>query len=160
MPFKVFLSYGSDPDEQVTAWRLQTLATSHGIQVFVPQRREPLSRRSALPAEVRQQIDQSTCVLAIIARGVDAAVEGELTYALSKGKLVVPILQEGIPMPAFLKKFRTFRFAPWNPAEVEAEVVEFLKTQKKKISEDNQQAVGALIAIGLGLFVLLSLAKK
>jgi nucleoside 2-deoxyribosyltransferase len=161
MPFKVFLSYGSDPDEQVTAWRLQTLATSHGIHVFVPQRSDiqPL-RRSPVPAEVRRQIEQSDCVLAIIARGVGPAVEGELTYAVSRGKLVVPILQEGVPQPAFLKKFRTFSFTPWNPAGVEAEVLEFLKSQRKKISEDNQQAIGALIAIGLGLFVLLSLTKK
>lgn len=87
------------------------------------------------------------------------AVEGELNYALSAKKIVVPILQDGVAQPAFLRKFpRTFKFSPWNTGEVEAQVVEFFKTQK--ISKDNQQAVGALVAIGLGLFLLVALAKK
>lgn len=159
MAFKVFLSYGADPDEQVTAWRLQTLAAAHGIHVFVPQRDEShVARRNQIPLEVRRQIDQSDCVLAIVASRAGPAVEAELVYAASRGKTVVPILQEGVVQPGFLKKFRTFRFSPWNPAEVETEVVEFLKTQK--IGKDNQQAVGALVAIGLGLFLLLALAKK
>lgn len=159
MAFKVFLSYGTDPDEQVTAWRLQTLAAAHGIHVFVPQRNEShYARRSQIPLEVRHQIDQSDCVLAIIASRVGPALEAELIYAASRGKTVVPILQVGVVQPGFLKQFRTFRFAPWNTSEVEAEVVAFLKTQK--IGKDNRQAVGALVAIGLGLFLLLALAEK
>ena len=160
MAFKVFLSYGTDPEEQVTAWRLQTLAAANGIHVFVPQRTAPQpNRRNSVPLEAQRQIGQSDCVLAIIAGGLGPAVEGELNYALSMRKVVVPILQEGVAQPAFLKKFpRTFKFSPWNTGEVEAQVVEFLKTQK--ISKDNQQAVGALVAIGLGLFLLVALAKK
>jgi nucleoside 2-deoxyribosyltransferase len=162
MPFKVFLSYGSDPSEQVTAWRLQTLATTHGITVFVPQRSESQSaRRSQVPSEqIRRQIDQSDCVLAIIASRDGPAEEAELIYAASRGKTVVPILQEDVVQPAFLKKFRTFRFSPWNAGDVETQVVEFLKGQKQKLSEDRQQAVGALVAIGLGLFLLLALTEK
>jgi nucleoside 2-deoxyribosyltransferase len=159
MPFKVFLSYGTDPVEQVTAWRLQTLAAAHGIHVFVPQRNESHSaRRNQILLEVRRQIDQCDCVLAIIASRVGPSVEAELTYAASKRKTVVPILQEGVVQPGFLKKFRTFTFSPWNTGEVEAQVVEFLKSQK--LSKDKQQAVGALVAVGLGLFLLLALAEK
>lgn len=159
MSLKVFLSYGAEPSEQVTAWRLQTLAAAHGVHVFVPQRNEvPPARRSQVPSEVRRQIDQSDCVLAIIASRVGTAVEAELIYAASKGKTVVPILQEGVVQPAFLKKFRTFVFSPGNTGEVEAQVAEFLKNQK--LSKDRQQALAALVAVGLGLFLLLALAEK
>jgi hypothetical protein len=161
MPFKVFLSYGTEQDEQVTAWRLQTLATTHGITVFVPQRGEPDStRRAHVPLEqVRRQINQSNCVLAIVIGRMEPVVEGELNYALSKRKLIVPIVQKGTVQPDFVRKFpRVFEFSPWNTGEVETQVVDFLKSQKLK--EENQQAVGALVAIGLGLLLLLALAEK
>lgn len=157
MPFKVFLSYGTDRDEQITALRLQTLAAASGIHVFVPHRGD--AKRNQLSLEVRRQIDRSDCVLAIMASTPGPALQAELNYALSQRKTVVPIVQQELAQPAFLKKFpRTFAFSPWNTGEVEAEIVDFLKTQR--VSNDNQQAVGALVAIGLGLFLLLTLAKK
>jgi hypothetical protein len=161
MAFKVFLSYGTDPNEQVAAWRLQTLAAAHGIHLSVPQRNGTLpTRRSHLPPDdARQAIDQSDCILAIISGGVGPDVEAELNYALTKKKLIVPILQEHMAQPAFLKKFpQTFQFNSWNRAQIEAAVVDFLKHQR--LSKDRQQTLGALIAIGLGLVALLALAEK
>lgn len=160
MPFKVFLSYGTDPNEQVAAWRLQTLAAAHGIHLSVPQRNgSPSTRNSLLPEDVRQAIHQSDCVLAIISGGIGPAVEAELDYALTKKKLIVPLLQEHMAQSAFLKKFpQTFQFNSWNRAQVEANVVDFLKHQR--LSKDKQQTLGALIAIGLGLVALLALAEK
>src|ERR1700688_1944962 len=69
MAFKVFLSYGTDADAQVTALRLQTLATTCGINVTVPQRYDvhyPSAQRNKLEEHVRRAIDQSDCVLAIM----------------------------------------------------------------------------------------------
>jgi hypothetical protein len=63
MAFKVFLSYGMDPDEQVAAWRLQTLATSYGMHVSVPNRN---GGGEAVDTQVQRAIDQSDCVLAMI----------------------------------------------------------------------------------------------
>jgi len=51
MAFKIFLSYSTDPEENPIVWRLQTLAASHGIHMYVPQRSEPGltgSRRKAI----------------------------------------------------------------------------------------------------------------
>ena len=86
-------------------------------------------------------------------------MEGELNYALSKGRTIVPLLSEDVATPGFLKKFpNTFRFSTWNTGAVEAQVVEFLKAQK--VSKENRQAVGALVAIGLGLLLLKAIAKE
>src|SRR6266699_3487509 len=83
MPFKVFLSYSTDPEENAIVWRLQTLAASHGIQMFVPQRagaRAPSARRNVpvLADEVRAAIHNSDCILAIITSRTGPAVEKEL----------------------------------------------------------------------------------
>jgi hypothetical protein len=82
MAFKVFLSYGAGADEQVAAWRLQTLATSYGMHVSVPHRN---GAGKVVGEKVRRAIDQSDCFLAIITGNLGPSVAGELNYALSKG---------------------------------------------------------------------------
>jgi hypothetical protein len=89
MAFRVFLSYGTDADAQVTAWRLQTLATAYGINVTVPQRydvRFPSAQRNKLEEHVHRAIDQADCVLAIITgTGTSHARRVELRTVEAKG---------------------------------------------------------------------------
>ena len=166
MAFKVFLSYSTDPEEHAIVWRLQTLAATHGIQLFVPQRpgfTSPSMRRNmpVLPDQVRAAIDQSDCILAIITSSTGPAVEKELNYALAKGKLIIPVVEQGVGDYSFLKKFHPiFRFSRFegNPGKVESQVLEFLKQQK--LDKENRQALGAIIAIGMGLLLLSGLAKE
>lgn len=165
MPFKVFLSYSTDPEENAIVWRLQTLAASHGIQMFVPQRagvRVPPGRRNVpvLTDEVRVAIDGSDCVLAIITSRTGPAVEKELNYALGQRKLIIPIVEQGVHESSFLSRFpRVFTFSRLNgdPGRLESEVLEFLRQQK--LTKESRQAVGALVAIGTGLLLLSALAK-
>jgi len=80
---------------------------------------------------------------------------------LAKRKLIIPIVEQGVQHPSFLSKFnRVFTFSRWNtdPGRLESEVLEFLKQQK--LNKENQQALGALIAIGMGLLLLSALAKE
>lgn len=163
MDFSVFLSYSIDPEEQVIVWRLQTLAAAHGIQLYVPTRqasRLASSRRPLLSDDVRNAIDKSDCVLAIITHRTGPAVQQELNYALGKHKLIIPIVQSTIGDETFLRKFqRVFRYSPTDvPGKTESEVVGFLKQQK--LGKERQQAVGALVAIGLGLLLLFGLANE
>ena len=156
MQFRVFLSCGTDPSEQVAAWRLQTLATSYGMNVSVPNRNGPL--RAGIADQVRRAIDQSDCVLAIITESLGPAVTHELNYALSKGKLIVPVVREGIPVPVALQKLPIFYFSPWNTGEAEAQVIDFLR--KQKVSKENLQSMAAFILAGLGVFLLAGLSEK
>jgi nucleoside 2-deoxyribosyltransferase len=165
MAFSVFLSYSVDPDEQAIVWRIQTLAAAQGIQVFVPPRagtRLPSSRHHVMVDEqARKAIDQSDCVLAIITSRTDSAVQKELNYARGKGKLIIPIVEQEVTNNAFLSEFTpVFRFSRWNssPGKVETEISQFLLRQK--LDKDMRQGLGAIVGIGLGLFVLASLAKK
>jgi nucleoside 2-deoxyribosyltransferase len=166
MPFKVFLSYSTDPDEQAIVWRLQTLAAAHGIQLFVPQRpgfTSPSPRKNApiLSDQIRAALDHADCVLAIITTSTDQAVQKELNYALGKGMLIVPVVEQGVAENSFLRKFHPiFRFSRFdgNPGEVETQVLEFLR--RKKLDKENRQALGAIVAIGMGLLLLSGLAKE
>jgi len=156
MAFKVFLISGTDPNEQVAAWRLQTLATAYGMHVSVPNRNG--STTGGIVDQVRRAIDQSDCVLAIITENLGTVVAHELNYALSRGKLIVPVVREGIAVPPALRRLPIFYFSPWNSAQAESEVIEFLK--KQKVSKENLQSMAAFILAGLGVFLLAALSEK
>jgi hypothetical protein len=159
MAFKVFLTYSLDPSEQALAWRLQTLAASHGIEMYVPRKGRGVA---PLPGALSIQgaIDRSDCVLAIITARVDASVQAELKYASQKNKLVIPIVQSNFASHPLLAKFpRVFTFsASDDPGKLESEIMEFLKAQQ--LDKEKRQAIGALVAVGLGLLLLQALSEK
>ncbi len=159
MAFKVFLTHGLDSSEQALAWRLQTLAASHGIEMYVPQRNTALP---PLPGAVSIQsaIDRSDCVLAIITADPDASVQKELQYAKKMQKLVIPIVQSDFAKHPLLAHFpRVFTFSSSDdPGALESKVVEFLKQQN--ISKEQRQQIGALVGVGFGLLLLYAISQK
>jgi hypothetical protein len=158
MAFSVFLSYSLDPAEMALAWRLQTLAAAYGIEMYVPQHGPGAAAAGAVT--VQQAIDRADCVLAIIASAASPMVRNELSYALERRKLVIPIVRTDLAGDPLLAQFpRVFIFNPWdNLGAVETQIVEFLKEQQ--LTKDKQQTIGALTAFGLGLLVLFSLNKE
>lgn len=159
MAFKVFLSYRNGPEEQLVVWRLQTLAAAYGMSVFVPPRNgHPGGVSLRLSDDVREEIAQSDCVLAMMTGPPGRAMQAELAYAITKRKVVIPIMPETMSSPPFLKQLPTFRFSPKDPGRVETEVLQFLRD--RQFSKQKQQALGALVAIGVGLFLLSAVSEK
>jgi TIR domain len=158
MAFRVFLSYSLDPAEMALAWRLQTLAAAHSIEMYVPQHGPGATAPGAV--NVQQAIDRADCVLAIITTAASEMVQNELLYALEHKKLVIPIVRTDLARHPLLAGFpQVFTFSPWeNPGTVETEIVDFLK--KQQLTKEKQQTIGALAALGLGLLVLFSLNKE
>jgi hypothetical protein len=158
MAFKVFISYSGYADEQAVVWRLQTLAAAQGIQVYVPKRAASSSSWN-LSASVRKEIEDSDLILAIITSRTDRAVEGELGFALGLKKVIIPIVYEGVHLPAFFNIFSVFRFAPFDPpGALETRIIDYLREQK--LGKERLQAAGAVIAVGLGLLLLSAVAKN
>jgi hypothetical protein len=158
MAFRVFLSYSLDPAEMALAWRLQTLAAAHGIEMFVPH--HDVNVAAPVAATIQHAIDRADCVLAIITTAASPTVQYELGYAVGQHKLVIPIVRTDLAGHPSLAPFpRVFTFSPSdNPGAVETQIVEFLKEQQ--LTKEKQQTIGALAALGLGLLVLFSLNKE
>ena len=138
MPFKVFLSYGTDPDSRVTALRLQTLGTSYGIDVLVPHRNGAhsslVTNKTAL-AEIQSAIDGSDCVIAIVTRQSGQQVEKELNYALQKHKVILPIVQPGAVSQDFIDKFpQTVQLSPFKEPDQLSNIMEYLKHRRTLVS--------------------------
>jgi len=157
MSFNVFLTHSMDPEEQSLVWRLQTLATAQGINVYVPTRS---GAQVSVRNEVRMAIDRADCVLAIVTARAGAGVQNELNYALSSRKLIIPIVQVGVGDRNYFNRFpRVFSFSPSEPpGKLESEVVDFLRNQK--LNKDGQQALGAVVAIGIGMLLLYALSRE
>jgi hypothetical protein len=161
MSLRVFLSFSVDPEEQVLIWRLQTLATAQGVEVYVPLWQITESRRGEpLPQVVRNAIDRADCVLAIITSRTGPKVRNELNFALERNKLIIPLVERSVPVPAFFSHLpKVFHFTQGEaPGKLESDVLAYLKEQQ--INKENRQALGAVIAIGLGLLVLSALNQK
>ena len=103
MAFRVFLSHSLDPAEVTLAWRLQTLAAAHGIEMYVPQHGTVVSPPGSVP--VQQAIDRADCVLAIITAVANPIVQHELGYALEKRKLVISIVRADLADHPLLNQF-------------------------------------------------------
>jgi hypothetical protein len=161
MPLNVFLSYSTSAEDQVIVWRLQTLAASHGIDMYVPARDgfKTTAKTPVLSRTVENAIDHCDCILAIITSRTSRVVERELNYALEREKLIIPLVESSIAdAPPFRRFDPIFRFDPGQPtAKVESEVISFLKAHQ--VSKDNQKALGALVAIGLGMLALSALSE-
>lgn len=61
--------------------------------------------------ELQRAIDESDCVLALVTVGTSAHMDSELSYALSRGRLVIPIVEHGVTLsPGFnIKAIRSLR---------------------------------------------------
>ena len=114
----------------------------------------------AFPRLPQKAIDRADCVLAIITTAPGATVQDQLRYALKKRKLVIPIVRAELhPVPVIARPPRIFTFSPSDaPGTIETRINQFLKDQQ--VAKEEQQAIGALAALALGLLTLVSLNKE
>src|SRR5918911_3282427 len=85
--YRVFLSYNTAPDEMVVVWRLQTLAAASGLHVDVP---NPI-QRADWPTIMRMIADADS-IIAFLTKKASRQVKNEISYAMSRGKPIIPII--------------------------------------------------------------------
>lgn len=155
--YRVFLSYNT-PDEMVVIWRLQTLAAASGIHLDVPN-----SVQRSDWTTVTQMIDAGDSVIAFLTSRETAQVKNELTYALGKGKPVIPIVEQGTPTRSIETLLQhsgipVFQLDPRKSWEMEHKLAKFL--ERKKYDKDTRNAIVALAGTFVGLFLLQKLTES
>jgi len=149
---KVFLSYSMVQYEIILAWRLQTIASSYGITVYVP----PKGRTKLTPS-VTRWIDIADVVIGFVTTAPDLAVKQELQYAIQEKKTIIPIVKRGIKLQG-LKVEKVFEFDPLKGTSyLERDIIQFLN--RKKETKDRTGLIGGLAIVGLGLLLLFLLTK-
>jgi hypothetical protein len=153
MSLTCFVSYDTRKDEEVFAYRLQTLAGASGIQVLLPVR-----RGRTLTAETRSRIDAADLVIAFLTSRSSADVRQELAYAQGRGKPVIALRRrESQPAPVAGVEWIAFDERELGFGEVERKVLGRLHAARS--TKDGQTAV-LLTLLGLGLLALLASGKR
>jgi len=148
---KVFVSYQMTQQEQVLAWRLQTIGSTYGITVFVP----PPTRRR-LTDERAKQMNESDALIAFIMQEPSQVVLEEIKSAQRARKPIIPIVKKGIHVP-FRNGTRVFEFDPNEiTSELENQVFDYLKSQRKI---KNANLIKGIAGLGVLLLSLYALTK-
>lgn len=110
-----------------------------------------------LSEKVSKLINQSDCVLAILTiEGVRSKwVNQEIGFAVRGGKLVVPIVEEGVQVKGFLESLEYIPFDRRNPYDAVTRAIEYLRTLaiRKEEQERGRLIFGGLLLL-FGLFAL------
>ena len=102
MSFEVFLSHSLGSGDLPLLSDLQDRSDSLGIRLYFAERDPQLG--TSVTAKVTTAISRADVVLALLTeRGASSAwVNQEIGYAIGQGKIVVPLLEEGVEAPAML----------------------------------------------------------
>lgn len=156
MAFKVFVSHSVD--DLGVVYQLKYWLELNGIETYLAELYPQPG--VALADKVAGAIDQSHCVIGLITRagGRSKWVNQELGYAKAKGKLIVPVVEQGESLIGFVEGKEYVPFDRTNPADAISRVVEYL-AQVKANKEDRDKAVAGL-AIFFGLLALVAASSK
>lgn len=155
MSYKVFISH-STADLNIVQ-QFHYWMQVNGIDAFLaelyPQAGNLLSQK------ISGAIEQCDCVIAFLTQDGTRSqwVHQEIGYAHKAGKLIIPIVEEGVPTTGFVKDVEYISFRKDNPTDAINKVTQYL-VKLKTNKEENEMALAGLLIL-LGLFAL-SASKK
>lgn len=125
---------------------------SKGVVVQVAE--SEVQAGKSVGGKVSSLIESSDCVLAILTIGGARSewVNQEIGYAMRAGKLVVPIVEEGVKVKGFLESLEYIPFDRRNPYDAVTRAAEYLRTLSIRKEEDEKGRVifgGLLLLFGL-----------
>ena len=150
MAFKVFISHSTSdlgPVFQFKYW-----LEINGIQTYVAELSPQLG--TELPHKIANAIDSSDCLIAIMTKDGDrsAWVNQEVGYAKRAGKLIVPVVEEGVALKGFLSTLEHVPFRKENPELAISKVINYLV--KVKANKEQQGILVAGLMLLFGIFAL------
>lgn len=154
MPYKVFISHSAE-DQRVVVTLANFLA-KFNIDVAVAE--WYLSPGSHIEKQISTQIEKSDCVVVLLTRnGLRSNwVQQEIGYAISKRKIVIPLVEKGADHNALasLQGKEYIEFDPSNPEVALSKTSTFVKNLKLKKEEQESALLVAACIIGLLLLFL------
>jgi len=159
--FKVFISHSTT--DMGIVWELYRWLCQNGIWAYVAEfYPEPGIQ---LPDKIAREIDNSDCLLAFLTVDGNRSefVHQEIGYARKAGKLIVPVVEEGLVKPkGFLEGMEYIPFRRYDPVDAINRTAYYLREKAvRKEEEERSRAILGAIAFVIGLLALgAALAKK
>ena len=147
----MFISYGSAAD-QVTALRLQALASVNGLTVYVPPAHTRQTSTPLIDPQSAQKLKEAEIVLGVVGSGLTESCRQELNTGIGLGKTTI-VMADPRFAPELQPYFGLYLVVidPIHPERAELGIVQHLKAM-----DAEQNAKKALLALGtlaLGLLI-------
>jgi len=159
MVFTVFISHSTKDLDIV--YELAKWLRLNGIIVHVAELQTQAGK--LLHQKIAGLIELSDCVLAILTVGGARSewVNQEIGWAKRAGKLVVPIVEEGVEVKGFLASSEYISFNRRDPFDAVTRAVEYLRTLavRKEQEERGRAILGGLLFL-FGLLALGALVSE
>ena len=154
MVFNVFISHSTEDASIV--YELKKWLRLSGVNAVMAE--DILIPGAPLPDKIARLIDESDCVLALLTRdGTRSAwVNAEIGYAWGRGKMIVPVVEEGAEIKGPLEGREYMAFRRDNPHDAVNRAAHYLKTLAvRKEEEERSKAILACLLIFFGLLAFL-----
>lgn len=152
MPFKVFISHSTADLGLVQ--QLQYWLQVNGIETYLADLYPQPGIN--LAATISKAIEDSNCVIAVLTQDGTRSqwVHQEIGYANRARKLIIPIVEIGVPPTGFIQGIHYIPFSKENPTEAVNSIVTYIK--KLKTDKESQEIMMAGLLILIGLLALAS----
>ena len=164
MAYRVFISHSSRDRDWVES--IRGVASAAGVDTYLYE--HDLQPGRVLADKLEEAIRDSDALLVLLTRHGIASqtVQQEVGYARGRGKLIIPLVEEGVS-PAALGLLAGVEYIPFDPANPESALVTLSAVLRKKTvaiqaAARDQEAMqtAALIAVtALVALLLLSSTK-
>jgi len=155
---KIFISYGGAAD-QVTALRLQALASVNGLTVYVPPAHTRRGNGFSVDAEGEQKLKEADVVLGVVGTSITEACRNEFNLAITLGKQMIVMAY-----PRFAEELQTYLgprvvvIDPAQPGDAEVNIVRHLKSLN--VQKTTNTALVALGTLALGLLLFAAASER
>jgi len=142
--------------EEVTSVRGQPIDdASMGRACYGIRGIEPISL-----SQIRTRVVNSDCVLVMISRNGTRSeiVNWEIGTAEGLGKTIIPIIEQGAEIPETLRGKQYIIVDRNQPRLSYDHAAQYLN--RLKIEKENRNAIGGLLLLGIGLFLLAAIASS
>lgn len=156
MAFKVFISHSTTdlgPVYQFKYW-----LEMNAIQTYVAELY--LQPGVELPSKIANAINWSDCVIAIMTKDGDrsAWVNQEIGYATRAGKLIVPVVEDGVELKGFVRDLEYITFIRESPEITIGKVIDYLV--RVKANKEQQENLKAGLMLLFAIFALAAISQK
>jgi len=151
----VFISYSHK--DLWMAFKIWRMLTNSGVPCYLAELYpEP---GLSLWDKIKRMIESSDIVVVLYTRNArySAYVNQELAYAHARGKIILPVVEEGVELPGVLAGLEYIKFNPLNPVST---LTSIANTIRKFLEDKERKAVAGVFLLLLGAIALLAASSE
>ena len=147
MAFRVFISHSTD--DLGLVYRLKDWLEVNGIETYLAEAHPQPG--ISLADKISNAINQSNCLIAVLTRDGTRSqwVNQEIGYAKKAGRIIIPLVEQGVPHTGFVRDVEYIQFNRLNPTDAINRIVESLTKLKANKEARDKMVAGTIILLGL-----------